>query len=113
MLLAWRSRKMNVALREIDVLRVKGQNTSVAIYEVLDHYSADQFPQMNDVLRCYLTGYIAMRKRDWKAAQQSVSEALQLHPGDKPSKTHLERIGYYIERPPADDWDGVWVMTSK
>ena len=100
-------------LREIDVLRVKGQNTPVAIYEVLDHYSADQFPQMNDVLRCYLTGYSAMRKRDWKAAQQSFSEALQLHPGDKPSKTHLERIGYYIEHPPADDWDGVWVMTSK
>jgi adenylate cyclase len=100
-------------LREIDVLRVKGQNTPVAIYEVLDHYTAQQFPCMHDVLKFYLTGYSAMRKRDWQSARQSFGAALQLHPGDKPSQTHLERIAYYIEHPPADDWDGVWVMTSK
>jgi len=100
-------------LREIDVMRVKGQTKPVAIYEVLDHYTEQQFPSMNQVLRHYLTGYSALRKRNWQEAKAGFSEALQLHPGDKPSKTHLDRIDYYMENPPADDWDGVWVMTSK
>ena len=100
-------------LREIDVLRVKGQTTPVAIYEVLDHYTEQQFPHMSQVLKHYLTGYSALRKRDWSGAKQSFTDALQLHPGDKPSKTHLERIDYYIENPPDANWDGVWVMTSK
>ena len=100
-------------LREIDVMRVKGQTKPVAIYEVLDHYTEQQFPSMNQVLRHYLTGYSAFRKRNWQEAKAGFSEALQLHPGDKPSKTHLDRIDYYIANPPADDWDGVWVMTSK
>ena len=100
-------------LREIDVLRVKGQTKPVAIYEVLDHYTEQQFPRMSQVLKHYLTGYGALRKRDWQGAKQSFTEALQLHPGDKPSQTHLDRIDYYIANPPAADWDGVWVMTSK
>jgi len=100
-------------LREIDVLRVKGQNTPVAIYEVLDHYTPEQFPNMHAVLKCYLSGYIAMRKRNWLEAHQNFAEALQLNPNDKPSKTHLERVEYYMQNPPAADWDGVWVMTSK
>jgi adenylate cyclase len=100
-------------LREIDVMRVKGQTKPVAIYEVLDHYTEQQFPQMSATLKHYLAGYGALRKRDWNSAKQSFTEALQLHPGDKPSQTHLSRIDYYTQNPPADDWDGVWVMTSK
>ncbi len=100
-------------LREIDVLRVKGQTNPVAIYEVLDHYTEQQFPNMSQVLKHYLAGYSALRQRDWRSARHCFTEALQLHPGDKPSKTHLERIDYYMANPPAENWDGVWVMTSK
>lgn len=100
-------------MREIDVLRVKGQITPVAIFEVLDHYSEQQFPNMGQVLNHYSEGYRALRKRDWHGARQCFTEALHLHPGDQPSHTHLQRIDYYLQNPPPENWDGVWVMASK
>ena len=105
--------KDDYILREIDVITVKGQTKPVAIYESLDHYTEEVFPNMSKVLSQYVSAYQAMRQRDWQAAKRGFEEALNSHPNDKPSQTHLERVNYYIENPPADDWNGVWVMTTK
>jgi adenylate cyclase len=40
-------------------------------------------------------------------------EALSLNPNDKLSKTYIERCNYMKEKPPDEEWNGVWVMTSK
>ena len=105
--------KEDYILREIDVITVKGQTKPVAIHESLDHFTEQVFPNMPTVLDHYNKAYQAMRQRDWVTAKQGFESTLNLNPNDKPSLTHLERINYYIDNPPGDDWDGVWVMTSK
>lgn len=39
--------------------------------------------------------------------------ALDVCPDDGPSKVYLERCIFYIDNPPAPDWDGIYVMTTK
>ena len=39
--------------------------------------------------------------------------ALKVVPEDGPSKVYYERCKYYIDNPPPEDWDGVFVMTTK
>jgi len=40
-------------------------------------------------------------------------EALSRNPSDKLSQTYIERCEHLKAEPPGDDWNGVWVMTSK
>lgn len=40
-------------------------------------------------------------------------KALEVCPDDGPSKVYLDRCSYYIDNPPPDDWDGVYVMKTK
>jgi len=105
--------KEDYILREIDFITVKGQTKPVAIHESLDHFTDQVFPNLPTVLESYNKAYHAMRQRNWSVAKQGFEDTLNLNPNDKPSLTHLERVKYYIDNPPGDDWDGVWVMTSK
>ena len=50
---------------------------------------------------------------DFKKAMQCFAEALRLDPEDGPSKVYYLRSKHYIENPPAEDWDGVFVMSTK
>jgi hypothetical protein len=52
-----------------------------------------------------------MRKFD--EAKEMFAKALQIDSEDGPSKVYYKRCKHYIENPPPDDWDGVWVMTTK
>ena len=40
-------------------------------------------------------------------------EALKVDQSDGPSKVYYLRCKFYIDNPPPDDWDGVFVMTTK
>ncbi|MGA8261341.1 MAG: GAF domain-containing protein [Arenicellales bacterium] len=99
--------------REIDLIRVKGKNEPVSIFEGLDHHSTGTFPYVDRVLDRFEQGISLYRKRNWKKAIGCFESALDLHRRDVPSQIYLERCRHYLETPPADDWDGVWVMTEK
>lgn len=49
----------------------------------------------------------------FEEAKKYFSQALKSDPEDGPSQVYLERCNMYIENPPPEDWDGVYVMTSK
>ena len=40
-------------------------------------------------------------------------EALKVDQNDGPSKVYYLRCKFYIDNPPSEDWDGVFVMTHK
>jgi len=50
---------------------------------------------------------------DFSKALQSFSDALRVDPEDGPSKVYYLRCKHYIENPPPEDWDGVFIMTTK
>jgi adenylate cyclase len=43
----------------------------------------------------------------------SATEAERLRPDDKLCAIHVERCAHYLNEPPPEDWDGVWVMKEK
>ncbi len=100
-------------IREIDRVVVKGKTKPVGIYEVLDYYTKETFPNMGEVMGYFKDGRTQYLEREWDRAVQSFQKALSLNPNDKPSQIYIDRCYHYKENPPPDDWDGTWVMKSK
>jgi len=100
-------------MRDIDLMRVKGKDVPVSVYEALDHHTEETFPNRAIVLDAYEQGLTHYRAREWNDAISSFNEALTHHSEDRPSKIYLERSQHYLDNPPLDDWDGVWVLTEK
>jgi adenylate cyclase len=105
--------KSNRLLREIDRLRVQGKHEPVAIYEAMDHFTGDTFPNLGRMVERYAAGIRHYRAREWKDARACFQEALKLNPADKPSQLYVERCEHFLQNPPPGDWDGVWTMTTK
>jgi adenylate cyclase len=100
-------------MRAVDRVIVKGKTKPVAIYEVLDGYSAEEFPEVMDVVGYFNAGIEHYRKMAWNKAISSFKKALRANPNDRLTQNYIERCVYFIENPPGDAWDGVWVLTSK
>jgi hypothetical protein len=50
---------------------------------------------------------------NFEDAKKQFALALKIDSNDGPSKVYYARCKHYIENPPAEDWDGVFVMTTK
>ena len=102
--------RLGISLREIDLIRVRGMAAPVAIYEAIDHYTADTFPNCDVVLDAFAQGLAHYRRRSWEEASACFHEALAANPFDGPSRVYFERCARYQEDPPPANWDGVWNM---
>ncbi|MFA7241720.1 MAG: GAF domain-containing protein [Sulfuricellaceae bacterium] len=99
--------------REIDLVVVKGKTQPVAIHEILDYHTEETFPRIIDALPRFRNGLTLYRQQRWNDAIREFGEVLACHPGDKPSKLYIDRCRHFIESPPPQNWDGVWVMEAK
>ncbi|HEX7944252.1 MAG TPA: adenylate/guanylate cyclase domain-containing protein [Phenylobacterium sp.] len=106
-----RDLKRPAILRELDLMRVKGKDHPVAVYESLG-YRADE-PELKTLLELHATGIAAYRTRDWIAAGKAFDAALKLYPTDGPAGVYSERCQLLARTPPPKDWDGVWNLTEK
>ena len=69
--------------------------------------------EKEDVLKYYNLGLTAYKQRRWDEAIRLFEHALGIDPDDGPSDVYLNRAKQFRENPPPDDWDGVFVMTTK
>ncbi len=99
--------------RELDLVVVKGKTKPVAIHEILDYHTEESYPQMIDALRHFKSGLVKYRQQKWQDAKGEFGEVLALNDRDKSAQLYIERCDHFLEHPPGDDWDGVWVMESK
>lgn len=100
-------------VREIDSIQVKGKSLPVGVYEILDFHDAQSFPNLQAAIALYQQGLMCYRQREWQAGIRYFQQVLKLNEQDEPSRLYLERCWYFLETPPDDTWDGVWVMESK
>ena len=98
--------KSSIKIRELDLIRVRGINTPVPIFEVLEHHTQSSFPNLDVVLPAFKEGLVNYRKQSWDRAAKFFSEALSACPGDRPSRIYLERCETYRTDPPSAGWDG-------
>jgi adenylate cyclase len=98
-------------LREIDLIRVKGKDRPVAVYESLGYRAHE--PRLPALMELHGAGLEAYRARNWTAAGRAFEGALELYPTDGPATVYRRRCKLLAKTPPAKDWDGVWNLTEK
>lgn len=65
------------------------------------------------VLDLFAQGRRFYKLMEFDEALKFFAQALKIDGEDGPSKVYYARCKHYIENPPPDDWDGVFVMTTK
>ena len=96
---------------KIDVVRVKGKATPVAIYEALGTASGLMESVRQDAAE-FESAFARYQAQDWNAAESAL-RALNARAPRKLYDIYLERIAHFRAEPPLADWDGVFVYTTK
>ncbi len=99
-------------LRDIDLVIVKGKTEPVGVYEVLDYHTDETYPNLMDNVNYFNEGVKHYRAGEWDKGVGRFQEAIKANDSDKLAQTYIERCEHLKENPP-EDWNGVWVMTSK
>ena len=105
--------KNDIESRFLDLLRVKGKELPVTVYEVLAKKDDGLTDEKKKVVELYNNGIEHYRNKEWISGIKAFEEALTIDPEDGPSNVYLERCQQYKITPPPADWDGVFVMTTK
>ena len=92
--------------REMDMIRVRGKQKPILIYEVLGKTLSDD---QKDLLAQFQQGLSLYRKMQWKEA----IHVFERFPEDGPSRAFLTRCQIYAQNPPPSNWDGVFTLTEK
>lgn len=103
--------KNDFTCREIDWVRVKGKNKPVKIYELVCEGTAHV--EVKNMLQHFNKGFELYHQKMWTEAIEQFNLSLNYIPEDVPSKLYISRCESFIKQPPPEDWDGVYVMTTK
>jgi len=98
--------------RDLDLVRVKGKNEPVAIFEPVGHKN-DLPKEVTKEITQYKQALKAFRSQKWDNAEMEFFNLARQFPDRFLYKMYQERINAYRNSPPGDDWDGVFTHTSK
>jgi adenylate cyclase len=101
----------DMTFRELDRVRVKGKDVSIAIYEPLG--LSEQLPAaLADELAVWEKALEQYRLQAWDAASEQLALLQAMTP--RPLYAlYQERIVYLRAHPPGADWDGVTTFQTK
>ncbi|MEK9771991.1 MAG: adenylate/guanylate cyclase domain-containing protein [Opitutae bacterium] len=111
----------DIAFRYLDKIVVKGRSQPVAMFEPTG-FMSELSQETQDCLDCFQQGIDKYLLQDWDGALNLFEKAKELEPNkpgvtpgvkDNPSMILIDRCKVMSENPPGDDWDGVYVMTTK
>ncbi len=105
--------KATYRTRQVDYVIVKGKTEPVGVYEVLDFHDDDSYPNLVEALGLFNDGYRSWNLGKWDQAIKLFQSVKKLNPHDKSAQLYIDRCNHMKKNPPKDEWDGVWVMTSK
>jgi adenylate cyclase len=103
--------KKEFVFRELDLVKVKGKDKPVGIYEPLgiegsvEKSMLEENKLWNQALRAY-------RSQNWDQAEVLLLNLSRMSP-HKLYEVYTERISHYRNDPPGDDWDGSWKFDTK
>lgn len=98
--------------RDLDLVRVKGKNEPIAIFEPIGH--EDEIDEATTLeLAKYNQALQSFRAQNWDQAETDFFALSQIHPDRFLYQVYLNRVTHYKGHLPNDDWDGVFTHTSK
>ncbi len=99
--------------RELDYLRVVGKSQPIRVYEVLQALDEPLDEALEGRAKRFEEAIALYRSRSFKDAKAIFRELKGLDPDDMASQVYIDRCKSFIATPPPDDWDGVYVRTTK
>ncbi|OQY27505.1 MAG: hypothetical protein B6244_10350 [Candidatus Cloacimonetes bacterium 4572_55] len=105
--------KHKMVARPLGLLRVKGKLYPIQVYELIATKSDRIGPDKTRVLQEFQIGLQAYQHQEWDKGVDIFQKILDRCPTDGPSAVYLERCLSFKYRPPAPNWDGVYVMKTK
>jgi len=114
MLVGDETRKLvtDVVFREVDMVRVKGKDTAVSIYEpvgmqgALEKKTLDELKLWNQCLKHY-------RAQDWDQAELALLNLQRMNPECELYGAYTEFVAAHRKNPPGPGWDGVRKFETK
>jgi adenylate cyclase len=103
--------KSKLPFRELDVVRVKGRNAPVRVFEL---WHQERPPEVvEEILNKFESARRFYLLREWDRAEVLFLQVMELNPGDGPSRLYLSRLREMRIVPPGDSWDGVHTAPTK
>ena len=96
----------------MDNVRVKGKKKPVKIYELRGMQSLPHI-EKELIIDIYSHGLELFQDRNWYNALKQFRRVLRYFPSDGPSSLYTQRCLNFIEKPPPENWDGVFDFTTK
>jgi len=93
--------------REIDLVRVKGKQVPVRIFELLGENGFGK-----ELVAAFLKAMQLYRAQEWEKAEKAFEEIAKEYE-DRPSALFAKRCAQMKANPPEEDWDGVFTATEK
>jgi adenylate cyclase len=108
----YRLAKDAVETRELDLIRVKGKNVPIRIYELVgEHGTLNENTQ--EFMSLFQEGLQYYRDKQFDKAAHQFEGLLNVDPDDGPSTTYVERSKLLAMQKLPDHWDGVFTLTTK
>jgi adenylate cyclase len=107
-----KNREKDVLVKELDMVRVKGKNEPVRIFTVYPS-SHENRDYLEKEIQEYTEGLTLYRKRCFVDAENCFSSLAARHRNPKLYSVYQKRCALFMDNPPGEDWDGVFVHTSK
>lgn len=104
--------KDDMLCRELDLIKVKGKNEPIRIYELIDHRLRGAGMKEMKV-KAFEEGLAHYRGCRFDEALKCFKNCLELDPKDGPAEIFVERSKVLKQNPPPAPWDGVFVMKTK
>lgn len=104
--------KKRARARELDLVKVKGKQQPVKIYELL---AMEKMPPAEEdlLLGAYQQGLEHYKKREWYNALKEFQRVLRRFAADGPARVYVNRCLNFLEHPPLEAWDGVYEFKTK
>ena len=102
----------DIVTRELDILRVKGKNKPVRVYELVAPSYDSLIEKKKFILEYFNNGLTEYRKHNWDSAIALFNRVLTIDANDIPAQGYIERCEFYKNNLVPEDWDGVFEMTT-
>ena len=106
----------NFAVIQLDRIQVKGKTVPVDIYCVLGDETINEKPEFQALRKRHGEMLNAYKAQDWAVQTRILDECREMgkdYKLDVLYDLYEERRDDYIANPPSEEWDGVFVATSK
>lgn len=101
-----------IVVRELDLLRVKGKNKPIRVFELVAKAGEARFETIEKI-RLFHQGVELYRQMRWDDALRAFQSVVTIDADDGPAHVYIDRVEEYRKNPPPEGWDGVFVLKTK